>query len=150
MAKSIPHLPWKELCAGLLPVRLNSHLTACFELACSISWVGLVGQPTADLISTSSTWPKVHKRYAPQDHWYLWAIGVDIGSQGKGIGGGLLQPVLVSASATKTLCYLETHNERNVRFYEKHGFSVVSEGCVPQGGPQVWAMLREPQQSAHT
>ena len=86
---------------------------------------------------------RTHKRCAPEHHWYLWAIGVDPSSQGKGLGGELIGPVLASADATGTPCYLETHNERNVRFYEKLGFRVVSEGSVPMGGPRVWAMLRE-------
>ena len=94
---------------------------------------------------------KMHRRHAPEDHWYLWAIGVDPGSQGEGIGGRLLQPVLASASASGTPCYLETHNERNVRFYQKHGFRVVCEERVPKGGPRVRAMLRYPgSRSTHT
>jgi ribosomal protein S18 acetylase RimI-like enzyme len=59
---------------------------------------------------------RLHKRCAPETHWYLWAIGVDPPSQGKGIGGRLLQPVLERASAEGTACYLETGVERNLRF----------------------------------
>jgi ribosomal protein S18 acetylase RimI-like enzyme len=86
---------------------------------------------------------KIHERYAPETHWYLWAVGVDPPSQGKGVGGKLLQPVLERASADGTACYLETGIEGNIRFYEKHGFKVVGEGRVPKLELQVWAMLRE-------
>jgi ribosomal protein S18 acetylase RimI-like enzyme len=86
----------------------------------------------------------LHQRYAPEPHWYLWAIGVEPSCQGKGIGGELIKPVLTSASAAGTPCYLETHNESNVHFYERHGFKVVSKGKVPKHSLQVWAMLREP------
>ena len=86
---------------------------------------------------------KLHKRHAPESHWYLWAVGVDPPSQGKGIGSRLLQPVLARASADGTACYLETGIERNIRFYEKHGFKVVGQGRVPKQGLGVWAMLRE-------
>ena len=29
---------------------------------------------------------QTHKRHAPEHHWYLWALGVDPSSQGKGLG----------------------------------------------------------------
>jgi ribosomal protein S18 acetylase RimI-like enzyme len=86
---------------------------------------------------------ELHRRCAPESHWYLWAIGVDPSSQGRGIGGSLLERVLVRTSEDGTLCYLETGMERNLRFYEKHGFKVVGEGTVPGLGIQVWAMLRD-------
>jgi ribosomal protein S18 acetylase RimI-like enzyme len=82
-----------------------------------------------------------HKRCAPPSHWYLWAIGVDPSSQGRGIGSKLLERGLARASEDGTACYLETGVERNVRFYEKHGFKVVAEGTVPTQGLPVWAML---------
>lgn len=85
---------------------------------------------------------RLHKRCAPEPHWYLWAIGVDPSSQGRGIGSRLMEAVLVRASAEGTACYLETGVESNIRFYEKHGFEVVEEGEVPGQGVQVWAMLR--------
>ena len=86
----------------------------------------------------------LHARYAPEPHWYLWAIGVDPASQGKGIGSRLIKPILKRADAGGTACYLETEMARNVRFYEKHGFEVVDGGKVPKLGAQVWAMVREP------
>jgi ribosomal protein S18 acetylase RimI-like enzyme len=84
---------------------------------------------------------KFHKLYAPPSHWYLWAIGVDPSSQGLGIGGQLLERGLRRAREDGTACYLETGVERNVRFYEKHGFQVVGQGAVPGQGLPVWAML---------
>jgi ribosomal protein S18 acetylase RimI-like enzyme len=85
---------------------------------------------------------ELHKRLAPESHWYLWAVGVDPASQGKGIGGRLLEAMLARASAEGTACYLETGVESSIRFYEKHGFQVVEEGQVPGQALPVWAMLR--------
>jgi hypothetical protein len=48
----------------------------------------------------------------------------------------LMQPVLP--------CYLETSKERNVPFYKKYGFTVMSEGVVSKSDLPVWAMLRKP------
>lgn len=84
----------------------------------------------------------VHKQSAPGKHWYLWALGVDSAYQGRGIGGMLIQPVLLRSSADKLPCYLETSTEKNVSFYRKHGFTVVNEGVVPKSNLHVWSMLR--------
>lgn len=86
---------------------------------------------------------KFHHRYAPESHWYLWAVGADPLKQGRGIGGALIEPVVVSAGASGSACYLETGVERNVRFYERHGFRTVGVGRVPKLGVPVWAMRRD-------
>lgn len=83
---------------------------------------------------------KVHKSSIKESHWYLWAIGVDPACQGKGIGGELLRTVLARAGRTGTPCYLETHNQRNIPFYEKYGFRVVKEGRVPEHNLRIWGM----------
>jgi hypothetical protein len=86
---------------------------------------------------------KIHKSLAPGKHWYLWGLGVKPSQQGLGIGGMLIQPVLALADIDRLPCYLETMSEKNVPFYEKHGFRVVHEGIVPRHRLCVWAMLRE-------
>lgn len=87
---------------------------------------------------------EVQKRSVPGPHWYLWVLGVDPAHQGEGIGGALMQPILMRAEADGLPCYLETMNERNVPFYQKHGFKVVSDGVVPKDGLRVWTMARDP------
>jgi ribosomal protein S18 acetylase RimI-like enzyme len=86
---------------------------------------------------------EIHERFATDPHWYLWAIGVSPSFQGKGIGSKLMQPVLNIADNNHLPCYLETHNEHNIRFYENHGFKVVNEGRIPKHNLRVWAMLRK-------
>lgn len=85
---------------------------------------------------------EIHERFAVGPHWYLWAIGVNPSFQGKGIGSKLMQPILNTADNANVSCYLETHNEHNIRFYEYHGFKVVNEGKIPKHDLRVWAMLR--------
>jgi ribosomal protein S18 acetylase RimI-like enzyme len=87
---------------------------------------------------------KLHKQFASMPHWYLWAIAVDGSCRRQGIGTALMQPVMAPATAAGAPCYLETHQERNVRFYESNGYHVVQKGTVPGYGLRVWAMLREP------
>ena len=85
----------------------------------------------------------LHKRHAPQPHWYLWAIGVDPPSQRRGIGSLLIEPILARADADGVACYLETDAPDNLTFYQKHGFRVVDEARVPKLDVLVWAMRRE-------
>jgi len=77
-------------------------------------------------------------------HWYLWALGVTPASQGRGIGGMLLRPVLARSDRAGDPCYLETLNERNVAFYRRWGFEVRNEEVVPGVEVKVWSMIREP------
>ena len=40
-------------------------------------------------------------------------------------------------------CYLETTEQRNVPFYERHGFRVVGADQIPETPITLWAMLRD-------
>lgn len=75
-------------------------------------------------------------------HFFLAGLGVRRCARGRGLGSALLGPVLREADETGVPAYLETSTPRNVRFYERAGFSVTGEAEVPGGGPHVWAMLR--------
>jgi ribosomal protein S18 acetylase RimI-like enzyme len=79
-----------------------------------------------------------------EPHWYLAVVGVDTDLQGKTIGSRVLAPVLECADQAKTLCYVETPFPRDLVFYERLGFEIVSESYPFPGAPQVWAMLRTP------
>ena len=85
----------------------------------------------------------VHGRLAPFRHWFLQAIGVDPRYQGKGHAGTLLRSMLARMDEAGLPCYLETLEERNVRLYERFGFSVVEESAIPETSLMNWVMLRE-------
>ena len=87
---------------------------------------------------------QLRAKLAPEPHWYLWVIGVEPERQGRGLGSSLIEPMLQRADADGLPCYLETHKERNVAFYNKHGYEVVHSGSVPNGGPPYWCLKREP------
>ena len=80
-----------------------------------------------------------HPRDRP--HFYLFILGIAARAQGRGGGGRLLAPVLAACDRDGTPAYLESSNARNVPFYERHGFEVVSEISV-DGGPVVRGMWR--------
>jgi ribosomal protein S18 acetylase RimI-like enzyme len=87
---------------------------------------------------------RLHKQFAAEPHWYLWGLGVEPSQQGRGLGSRLVQPVLSQADVAGQPCYLETQNESNLPFYQKHGFEVVSHEVVPKSSFRVWAMVRRP------
>jgi ribosomal protein S18 acetylase RimI-like enzyme len=77
-------------------------------------------------------------------HFYLQGLGVDPRRQGEGLGSAVMQPVLTRCDADRLPAYLETTKERNVGFYEQHGFAVVGRARLPLDGPPMWFMWREP------
>jgi GNAT superfamily N-acetyltransferase len=74
-------------------------------------------------------------------HWYLQMLGADPEWQGHGAGSAILAPVLNRCDRDGDRIYLESSKERNIPFYERHGFLVTDEIQVPRG-PVVWSMWR--------
>ncbi|MEU7594873.1 GNAT family N-acetyltransferase [Streptomyces sp. NPDC039022] len=75
--------------------------------------------------------------------WFLGSVGVHPGRQGRGLGSAVIRPGLEAAEAAGVPAFLETSDERNVRFYEHLGFEVTAECSLPDGGPRAWAMTRK-------
>ncbi|MFI9231636.1 GNAT family N-acetyltransferase [Streptomyces rimosus] len=76
--------------------------------------------------------------------WFLGSVGVDPDRQGRGLGGAVIRPGLEAADVAGVPAFLETSDERNVRFYERLGFEVTAECVLPGGGPRTWSMSRKP------
>jgi ribosomal protein S18 acetylase RimI-like enzyme len=89
----------------------------------------------------------IESKHPRQPHWYLASLGTAVEQQGKGVGGALMRPVLEHCDAEGLPCYLESSKERNIPFYRRHGFEVVEEIPLPDDGPSLWTMWREPQPS---
>jgi ribosomal protein S18 acetylase RimI-like enzyme len=101
-------------------------------------------QARREFLASLNYMDEIHKGKVAGPHWYLWALGVEPGCQGQGIGSQLIQPVLAQADQEGVPCYLETQTEQNVAFYQKRGFEVATEGLVPGQEIRIWTMLREP------
>ena len=82
-------------------------------------------------------------RVVPEDAWYLSIIGVLPSAQGQGIGASLLAETLAEASTAGASCYLETFAPRNLRFYERQGFTRVAEHLEPVTGKPYVVMRRD-------
>jgi len=76
-------------------------------------------------------------------HWYLSLLGTDPAQRGRGLGSAMLQPVLARCDETGVGAYLESSKQRNIGFYERHGFRALQALRLP-AGPTLWPMWREP------
>jgi ribosomal protein S18 acetylase RimI-like enzyme len=86
---------------------------------------------------------QMHRELVPGPHYYLWAVVVDPDHQRKGVGSCLIQPGLDRADARGLPVYLETHNEKNVAYYQRFGFRLARSAVVPGYGLPFWCMIRE-------
>ncbi len=86
---------------------------------------------------------ETHKRLMKGNHQYVILLGVDPDKQGQGYGRKLMLPVLKLAEEKGHDCYLETHSVRNVSFYNKLGFKVISEDVLPGTDIIQYAMVKE-------
>jgi GNAT superfamily N-acetyltransferase len=77
-------------------------------------------------------------------HYYLDSLGVAPEWQGRGIGSALLGPVLERCDAERMPAYLKAGSARSRDLYLRHGFEVTEEFLLPDGGPPLWRMWREP------
>jgi ribosomal protein S18 acetylase RimI-like enzyme len=88
---------------------------------------------------------KLHRQLVGLPHWYLLAIGVGDDYRGRGYASRLIRPMLGRFDRERLPCYLETHNENNIKLYRHFGFEAVDEGRLPGSEQRQWAMLRKPE-----
>jgi GNAT superfamily N-acetyltransferase len=79
-----------------------------------------------------------------EPHWFLDWIGVERSGQGQGVGSALLRPVLERCDAEGTPAYLNAGSPRSRDLYLRHGFKVTHRFYLPDGGPPLWRMWRNP------
>jgi GNAT superfamily N-acetyltransferase len=84
----------------------------------------------------------VHKRLMDRPHYYVWGAAVEPTHHGKGIGTQLMQPGIERADQQGVPIYLETHDPKNIRFYEKLGFRLIQEDRVPKHNLPFWCFTR--------
>ncbi|MFJ5548174.1 GNAT family N-acetyltransferase [Streptomyces sp. NPDC093225] len=86
----------------------------------------------------------LHEAHPHLPHWYLPTVGTDPEVQGTGAGSALLREQLALCDLLGESAYLESSRPSNVPFYERLGFRVTGEIPLPDGGPTLWPMWRDP------
>ena len=93
------------------------------------------GQQVSDLM----------KQHHPEEpHWYLAVIGSDPTVRGTGFGQALMRSRLDRCDAEYAPAYLESSNPDNIPYYQRFGFEVTGEIKLPDDGPSLWPMWRDP------
>jgi GNAT superfamily N-acetyltransferase len=88
---------------------------------------------------------EVMKEHHPEEpHWYLMLLGSDPTVRGAGFGQALMRSRLDRCDAEHAPAYLENSNPKNEAFYLRSGFDVTGEIQLPDGGPKLWPMWRNP------
>jgi GNAT superfamily N-acetyltransferase len=64
--------------------------------------------------------------------------------QGRGIGSAFLRDQLQRADQERMPAYHEATTPRNRALYERHGYVNQGEITLPDGGPTLWRMWRDP------
>lgn len=84
-------------------------------------------------------------RYHPTEPlWYCQFLATRPALQGRGIGSAQLRRVLQRADRDGIPAYHEATTARNRAFYQRHGYVSQGEVALPDGGPTLWRMWREP------
>jgi ribosomal protein S18 acetylase RimI-like enzyme len=85
----------------------------------------------------------ISERNHPSDaHWSLEALGIRPEAQRQGLGSRLVEPMLRRADDQGVECYLETSDPKNIAYYERFGFRVVTDEPLLLDGPPHIAMRR--------
>ncbi len=85
------------------------------------------------------------KRSHPDEpHWYLAVIGSDPQVRGDGFGHALMRSRLDRCDAEFAPAYLESSNPDNIGYYQRFGFELTGEITLPDGGPVMYPMWRDP------
>jgi len=113
----------------------GAELRAAPIMLLTLGTAVLRGQAAAELMK---------KHHPEEPHWYLAVIGSDPLVRGGGFGQALMQSRLDRVDAEHAPAYLESSNPVNVPYYERFGFEVTGGMTLPNGGPSLIPMWRQP------
>lgn len=86
---------------------------------------------------------KLKKKYTNHACWYLYNLVVKPELQNQGNGSKLLKPMFAYFDRINQDCYLETHDEKNIAFYEHFNFELLDTSNIPKTKIKHYAMLRK-------
>jgi ribosomal protein S18 acetylase RimI-like enzyme len=112
------------------------------EAALEPALVEMLGLKAARVLRAFETFDKAHPQGAP--HFYLSLLATSAEHRGHGYGLGLLAENLRQIDEAQMPSYLEASNPANVPLYMRYGFEVLDSFTLPESGPEVFTMWREP------
>jgi GNAT superfamily N-acetyltransferase len=104
--------------------------------------VDLLGPQAGRVLEAFEAFERAHPRDAP--HYFLTLLGTAPEHRGRGHGLALLAANLRLVDEAGLPAYLEASNVANVQLYERHGFVAHGGFVLPDGGPEVVTMWRDP------
>lgn len=102
----------------------------------------LLGDGAARVLETFERFEAAHPDREP--HYYLSLLGTNPDRRGRGLGMGLLEATLERIDTEGAPAFLESSNPVNTPRYERLGFAVCGEFDLPEDGPRVTQMWRDP------
>lgn len=106
----------------------------------------LLGDGAGRVLEAFERFDAAHPHDEP--HYYLSLLGTNPDHRGQGLGMGLMASTLERIDAEGAPAFLESSNPVNTPRYERLGFSICGEFELPEDGPNVTQMWREPGISA--
>jgi GNAT superfamily N-acetyltransferase len=94
--------------------------------------------------STEQLLELMKDNHPEEPHWYLMIIGTDPTVRGAGFGQQLMRSRLDRCDQEHAPAYLEASKPDLVPYYSRFGFEVTGEITLPDGGPKMWPMWRNP------
>ncbi len=116
-------------------------LTPEQEVAFGTALAELAGPAIERFAQLEETFAKYHPG---EPLYYCQFLATVPAFQGRGIGSAFLRDVLQRADAEGMPAYHEATTPRNRALYERHGYVNVGEFNLPDDGPPLWRMWREP------
>jgi GNAT superfamily N-acetyltransferase len=102
----------------------------------------ILGVGAARVLETFERFDAAHPQGEP--HYYLSLLATNPDHGGRGLGMGLLADCLRRIDAEGVPAFLESSNPANTPRYERLGFSACGEFELPEDGPNVTQMWRDP------
>ena len=99
-----------------------------------------LGGDAAGLLAACALLEEAHPQERP--HCYLSLLGVR--HRGRGLGARLLRASLAEIDGAGLPTYLESTSTKNLPLYEGLGFRRIGSVALPDGGPRVDQLWREP------
>lgn len=119
------------------PLSSPSLLDDLSLLPAILRLTGVARLPRGAAMSAAMT-----KAHPDEPCFYLAFIGVAPRLQGAGLGSLLLERTLARVDAARAGAYLENSNPRNLKLYERAGFSVTRAIVARSDAPPLFAMWR--------